>query len=247
MLKLIEKYITFFDFSIHKLMMRDKLMRYESKFYGDVIDVGAGDKPYRNIFTHVQNYIGTNTKSHYKKGTQAVDKHTDIWIKDASHITIEDDKMDGVLCFQVLSVVQKPENFFNEIARILKPGGKFLITTDFLYPTWSDADKARYSIQQLRRFASNSGLQITNNESFGGYGSLMFSLLTRRIRSYPQRIKIAKSIFTKIIRMFIFSVYLVLLPIISFTGYLVFLFDKNNVDDFDFTFNLLLMGEKPTD
>jgi len=153
--------------------------------------------------------------------------------------------MDGVLCFQVLTVIQKPELFFKEAERILLPGGKLLLTTDFLYPTWSTADKARYSIKQLERFAQEAGLEVVKKESFGGFKSLMFSLLSRRGRSYPDRIKNAPTLFCKIIRAFVYFIYLLFLPIISLSGYLIYLIDKNNRNDFDFTFNLLLFAEKP--
>ena len=245
MLKLIEKYIALFEFAIHGNMMREKLKRYQSYFKGDVVDVGAGDQPYNKIFKYISKYVATNTKIHYKDKINEVAEYTDVWIDDASSLPFEDNKIDGVLCFQVLSVIQKPELFFKEAYRILIPGGKLLITTDFLYPTWSSADKARYSIQQLERFAKEAGLKVLKTESFGGFKSLMFSLLSRRERSYPERIKNAPTLLKKFTRALVFLTYLVLLPVISLSGYLIYLIDKKNCDDFDFTFNLLLLAEKP--
>jgi len=245
MLKLVEIYISFFEFAIHGKMMREKLKRYQSYFIGEVIDVGAGDQPYRKLFTSVYKYIATNTKIHYKNNLDEVDQFTDVWIEDASALPFEDNSMNGVLCFQVLSVIQKPELFFKEAKRILLPGGKLLLTTDFLYPTWSKADKARYSIQQLNRFAQEAGLKVSKTESFGGFKSLVFSLLSRRIRSYPERIKNAPTLLGKFFRTLVFFIYLAFLPVISLSGYIIYLLDKTNRNDFDFTFNLLLFAEKP--
>lgn len=245
MLKCIEKYILAIEFAIHKSLMLDKIKRYQSYFEGKILDVGAGDQPYRKQFTKISNYISTNTRQHYKDQSEEMNKFTDIWIKDASELPFEDNEMDGVLCFQVLSVIEKPDLFFKETERILKPGGKFLLTTDFLYPTWSDQDRGRYSKQQLERFADEAGLKVIKIESFGGIRSLFFSLLGRRIRSYPQRIKDANSLISKVFRIIIFFFYLLFLPLISLSGYIIYLSDKNNRSDFDFTFNLLLFAEKP--
>jgi len=245
MLKLVEKYIQLFEFAIHKYMMYDKLKHYQSYFSGKVVDVGAGDQPYRKLFKFLSKYIATNTKTHYKDNLNEVVQFTDVWIEDASTLPFEDNSLDGVLCFQVLSVIQKPELFFKEAERILLPGGKLLLTTDFLYPTWSKSDKARYSIQQLERFTQEVGLHITKTESFGGFKSLIFSLLSRRGRSYPERIKNAPTLFSKFLRTLVFFIYLVFLPVISLSGYIIYQLDKKNCNDFDFTFNLLLFAEKP--
>lgn len=226
-------------------MMREKIKRYESYFKGKVIDVGAGDQPYRKLFKSISKYIATNTKKHYKDDLDEVDQYTDVWIEDASTLPFEDNSADGILCFQVLSVIQKPELFFKEADRVLVLGGRLLITTDFLYPTWSSSDKARYSIQQLERFAKEAGLNVLKSESFGGFKSLIFSLLSRRGRSYPERIKSASTLVAKLFRTLVFLTYLIFLPIISLSGFIIYLLDKKNRNDFDFTFNLLLLAEKP--
>jgi len=225
--------------------MNNKIKRYQSFFEGKILDVGAGDKPYRKLFNNISNYISTNTKDHYKTQSEEMNKFTDVWINDASELPFENNEMDGVLCFQVLSVVEKPELFFKETERILKPGGKLLLTTDFLYPTWSDQDRGRYSRQQLERFAEEAGLKVLKIESFGGIRSLFFSLLGRRIRSYPQRIKDSNLLITKAFRSLIFLLYLLFLPVISLLGYFTYLTDKHNQSYFNFTFNLLLFAEKP--
>lgn len=233
------------EFAMHGRFMKGKLIRYQSFFKGTILDVGAGDRPYQKLFDNASKYITTNTKSHYKNNLDELNKFTDVWIDDASELPFENNEMDGVLCFQVLSIVQKPELFFKEAGRILKPGGKLLLTTDFLYPTWSNEDCARYSIQQLERFALQAGLNVMKTESFGGIKSLIFSLLGRRGRSYPERIKNANSLFGKVFRMLVFSLYLLFLPLISLSGHLIHLIDKNNRNDYDFTFNLLIFAEKP--
>lgn len=245
MLKMVEKYIRGLEFSIHEKYMHEKLGRYQAFFSESVLDVGAGDQPYRNLFTNINKYLSTNTKSHYQGTSELMEKYTDVWIDDASSLPFKTGEIDGVLCFQVLSVVEDPVLFFKEVQRVLIPGGRFLLSTDFLYPSWSVEDRGRYSIQELERLLSKSGFAVLKTESFGGIKSLFFSLLSRRIRSYPARIKEASSC-SKIVKLFFFFLSLLFLPVISLVGYLIFLFDKNNRHDYDFTFNLMVLSEKPT-
>ncbi len=100
-----------------------------------MLDVGAGTKPYERCFTHADQYMGTNTRCTYSSEEQKkLEAVTDVWIEDGGALPFADASFDSVLSFQVLSVVQDPAQFFREMARVLKPGGVMLLTTDFLYP-----------------------------------------------------------------------------------------------------------------
>eukprot|EP01034_Spumella_vulgaris_P007122 gene7122-9071_t len=164
--------------------MRHKLGRWNKLATGRLLDVGAGDKPYQHFFTNVDTYVGTNTKRHYVNGTDTVDTHTDVWIEDAGELPFAPHTFETVVCFQVLSVVEHPEQFFAEAYRVLTPGGNLLLSTDFLYAPWSSEDKARYTASRLQYMANNAGFELVGFESFGGYGSLGYALQARYVRSY---------------------------------------------------------------
>ena len=113
--------------------MQFRLKPFATQIKGKILDIGAGTQPYRKLF-QVDKYIATNTKRHYDDPTN-FEKYTDVWIEDASTLPFNSNEMDAIICFQVISVIEDPKKFFIEVKRILKPGGKFILTSDWLYPT----------------------------------------------------------------------------------------------------------------
>lgn len=242
MLNLIEQYISLFRFNMQKAYMNKRLKSIQNDFSGTILDIGAGNQPYRSFFK-CDTYIATNTRRHYSNDSE-IEKYTDVWIEDASSLPFEDNTMEGILCFQVLSVVKDPQKFFDEATRILKPKGKLILTTDWLYPSWSNEDKARYSNIELKAMAEKAGLIIHKIEGFGGLRSLQYMLHIRWVAAYPERIKSASGL-KKILRIFQWIYYLKTLPFYSIKGWWAFQLEKNTADNLSETFNLLLLAEKP--
>lgn len=241
---LLAEYLCLMQFSIHKAMMHYKLKRIAPGIKGRWLDVGAGNQPYKKYFAGANEYLTTNTKRHYNHDEfEQIDKLTTYWIEDGKMLPFPDCSCDGVACFQVLSVIDKPEEFFMEINRVLKPGGKLLLTTDFLYPAWSKEDRYRHTAFNLKQLSESTGFKVEVIESFGGFGSTVYSLFMRYIRSFPEIWK-RKKIFAKAISVIPYLLLLILLPVISLKGLLVFQFEKNNIRNTDFTFNLLLSATK---
>mgnify|MGYP003612132682 CR=1 FL=1 len=136
------EYLNLTQFSLHRAIMNYKLKRISSQITGKWLDIGAGDQPYRKYFANAGEYLTTNTKSHYSiEEIDSIAKFTTFWIEDGKTLPVGDNSMDGVACFKVLSVIDMPSAFFKEINRVLKPGGKLMLTTDFLYPAWSEVDR----------------------------------------------------------------------------------------------------------
>lgn len=65
---------------------------------------------------------------------------------------IDSCSIDGVICTQVLEHVANPESLISEIERVLKPGGKLILTVPFL---WQQHEKpydfTRFTSFGLRR------------------------------------------------------------------------------------------------
>jgi SAM-dependent methyltransferase len=241
---LLFEYLRLMQYDIHKAMMREKLNRISSAIQGRWLDIGAGDQPYRKYFSGSDEYLTTNTKRHYSDtdfGLLA--PITTFWIDDGKSLPVPDNSLDGVACFQVLSVMDKPADFFREINRVLKPGGKLVLTTDFLYPVWSGEDRYRHTAYNLRQLASETGFENPATESFGGFGSMVYAVLMRYMRSFPEIWKTKKTI-AKAISAIPYMLLLLLLPLISLKGLIIFLIEKRNTGNTNFTFNLLLEARK---
>lgn len=241
---LLTEYLHLMQFDIHKAMMHNKLKRISPSIKETWLDIGAGDQPYKKHFATAGNYLTTNTKRHYSaEDFEQLNKLTTYWIEDGKALPVADNSMDGVACFQVLSVIDEPDKFFREISRVLKPGGKLILTTDFLYPVWSQEDRFRHTAFNLAQLAESNDFKNSITESFGGFGSTLYSLFMRYMRSFPGLWK-QKTLIDKVISAIPYLILLLLLPIFSFVGLVVFLIEKNNISTTGFAFNLLLIAEK---
>lgn len=225
-------------------MMHCKLKHFSKEIKGKWLDIGAGDQPYKEYFAGADEYLTTNTKRHYTPNElEQLEKTTTYWIEDGKKLPADDNSLDGVACFQVMSVLDKPGEFFKEINRVLKPGGKLLLTTDFLYPAWSKEDRFRHTAFSLKQLSELNGFSVVAIESFGGFDSAIYSQFMRYMRSFPE-VWIKRKIIGKVVSACIYLILLMLLPFISLLGIFIFLIEKNNTIDTDFTFNLLLSAVK---
>ena len=241
---LLYQYLHVMQFDMHKAMMHNKLRRISTEISGRWLDIGAGNQPYKKFFVHAGEYLTTNTKRHYSAvDIENLNPITTYWIEDGKALPVADHSLDGVACFQVLSVIDKPEDFFKEIARVLKPGGKLLLTTDLLYPVWSGEDRLRHTAFSLSDLSEKNGFFNTNTESFGAYGAMNYALFMRYLRLFPGLWK-RKKPFARFFSVFPYSLLLMLVPAISLKGIMIYLLEKNSTRYTDFTFNILLTATK---
>jgi SAM-dependent methyltransferase len=176
---------------VNRHILRRRLRGYTHLANGRLLDIGAGDKPYRSLFA-VDEYVGVNARKFYIPVIPgAVSRHTDVWIDDATALPFADAAFDAVVCFQVLSVIDEPGRVFAEVARVLKAGGALLLTTDFLYPKWAAEDRFRYTDVGLRALAQAQGFDVVAVESLGGWLALVHCLAMRYVRDYPGRVRAA--------------------------------------------------------
>jgi SAM-dependent methyltransferase len=84
-----------------------------------VVDVGAGDAPYRRLFeARGCRYVACD-----------IDGAPDVRIEPGRPLPLEDGVADGVVSFQVLEHVWDVDGYLTECRRILKPGGWLLLST----------------------------------------------------------------------------------------------------------------------
>jgi SAM-dependent methyltransferase len=233
------------QFRITIRLTRHKLARCQHLFMGDLLDIGAGDQPYRELFGHIKSYTGTNTKEHYSKDElSGIEKFTDVWIKDGTRLPFGSSTFDGVVSFQVMSVIEKPDLFFKEMSRLLKIGGLLLVTTDFLYPKWAPADLMRHTDVHLRKLSENNGFEVIRLESYGAFWTMIYNMLIRYIRSYPAAWKTKKRGPKKILCGILYVPVLILQPALSLVGSWIYLAEKNVTTGFDYSANSILLAKK---
>lgn len=139
---------------------------------GRLLDVGCGSKPYRSLF-EVEAYIGLDVDSESSRRLAVADQ-----LYDGHSFPFDDKIFDSVLCNQVLEHVFNPDQFLCEIARILKPGGKLLLTVPFVWDEHEQPyDYARYSSFGLRALLERHRFRVLVQNKLGADVSTLFQLL----------------------------------------------------------------------
>ncbi|MEL6712234.1 MAG: methyltransferase domain-containing protein [Planctomycetota bacterium] len=160
---------------------------------GLLLDVGGSETPYRPMFEpHVRHYIGMDyPPALLAKQPEMWDllysvKHMVNLLADGKHLPIATDSVDTVLCTEVLEHVPEPARFLDEIGRVLKPGGKALVTVPFIQPLHElPYDFYRFTPSSLELFARNAGLEVESIEPRGNFasanGAMLSQWLTRSV------------------------------------------------------------------
>lgn len=98
-----------------------------------ILDVGAGEMPYRKYCEHLR-YKSQDFCQYDGKGdsrgiqTQKFDTGGIDIVSDITEIPLPDGSEANMLCAEVLEHVENPLDAIRELRRILRPGGRILIT-----------------------------------------------------------------------------------------------------------------------
>jgi SAM-dependent methyltransferase len=101
-----------------------------------ILDAGAGEKQFKRFCSHLDYYSQDFGKYDGKGDGTALqmgswDQSDLDYVSDITDIPVENDSFDLVLCTEVFEHLPDPVKALNELARIVKPGGKIIITAPF--------------------------------------------------------------------------------------------------------------------
>jgi SAM-dependent methyltransferase len=135
-----------------------------------VLDVGAGIGPYRRLFAHCEYYAHD-----FGQEPETLGKYTPLdYQSDVTDIPVPDESFDVVLCTEVLEHVPEPIKAIHELARILRPGGRLLLTAPLgsLLHQEPYHFYGGYTPYWYRKFLPEAGLEIESLEANKGFFSL---------------------------------------------------------------------------
>lgn len=163
------------------------------KLSGRLLDVGCGTKPYETLFS-VTEYVGLDIDSEESRKRSIADH-----LYDGKKFPFADESFDSILCNQVLEHVFNPGEFMSEILRVLKPGGKLLLTVPFVWDEHEQPfDYARYSSFGLHDLLEKHGFKIVKYKKLGADISIVFQLVNTYLFKILQGIPRSLNIFMTI-------------------------------------------------
>lgn len=143
-----------------------------SHLQGSLLDVGCGRKPYRDLF-HVDEYVGLEIDTPQNRAYKQAD-----YFYDGVVFPFPAARFDGVICNQVLEHVFTPELFLAEIRRVLKPGGKLLLTVPFVWDEHEQPwDFARYTSFGLKSLLERNGFAVLEQRRINADVRVLFQLV----------------------------------------------------------------------
>ena len=148
------------------------ITEFAHDLHGRLLDVGCGSKPYERLF-RVDQYVGLDIESERTR-TAAVADH----YYDGHRFPFVDASFDALLCNQVLEHVFNPNEFVAEMHRVLKPGGRLVLTVPFVWDEHEQPlDYARYSSFGLRALFEENGFAIERHKKINANVSVIFQLV----------------------------------------------------------------------
>jgi len=134
-----------------------------------VLDYGCADAPYRDFFPAQAEYVGADLPGNPRAAVQ---------IAPDGGLPVEDGSFDAVLSTQVLEHVEDPARHLAECRRVLRPGGRLLLSTHGLMVWHPDpVDHWRWTCTGLRKVVEDAGLEVVELEGIVGLAATGLQLL----------------------------------------------------------------------
>lgn len=126
-----------------------------------VADIGCGEQPLRALIeSSGAQYVGIDV---VQNATGTVDTIAPI-----TDIPLADECFDLIVCTEVLEHVSHTREAMMEIARLLAPGGRAILTTPFCYPLHEEPyDFVRLTPHQFRAIVADAGLMVEDLATTG--------------------------------------------------------------------------------
>jgi SAM-dependent methyltransferase len=158
-----------------------------------ILDAGAGEQQYKKFCSHLQ-YVSQDFAQYdpgeLKSGLQMPewDYGTLDIVSDITAIPEPDGSFDVVVCFEVLEHVPDPIRAIQELSRLVRAGGKLLISAPFCSITHFAPYHFCTGFNRFfyEKHLSDNGFRITQLEANGNYFEYLAQEL-RRVQSVSKK------------------------------------------------------------
>jgi SAM-dependent methyltransferase len=148
---------------------------------GNIIDIGCGEKPYEFLFRNSISYSGVDIEV---SGHDHTNSKIDFYY-DGITLPFPDKTFDAAVCFEVLEHIPNPNLFIMEIERIVKPGGRIMLTTPL---AWEEHevpyDYHRFTAYGLCNLFELGGFKVDSVERTTTHFVAIFQLIIAYLSLY---------------------------------------------------------------
>lgn len=137
-----------------------------------VLDAGAGDAPYRELFQHCE-YRTADWGQSLHLGARRADV-----IASLDDLPLPDESFDAVLCTQVLEHVADPGAVLAELNRVLRAGGSLWLTVPLTWPLHEEPfDFFRYTPYGMTTLLGRAGFVDVDIAPLSSYFATIAQML----------------------------------------------------------------------
>jgi SAM-dependent methyltransferase len=162
-----------FVVDLHAPLYEDMLRRHAR---GSLLDLGCGKAPLYGVYAPLVTEITCVDWPGSAHGDSYVDHFLDL----NEPLDLPGEAFDTILLSSVLEHIREPDRLWREMARVLRPGGKVLLSTPFIYPIHeAPHDYYRHTSHRLELDARRAGLQVIELVSSGGLPESLLALAAK--------------------------------------------------------------------
>lgn len=154
----------------HRKLLESEMRRRYGDYTGSGLVIGAGHDDYHSLLTRAEHLVCTDIAP--VAGVQFADVHS---------LQFPDESFDFVIAIEVFEHLQAPATAAAEINRVLRQGGKVLLTVPFMFRVHGDPhDYTRFTESGLRElFSGFSKVKVT---PFGNRTHVISDLVSTSFR-----------------------------------------------------------------
>lgn len=149
---------------------------------GKLLDLGCGKVP---LFEVYKDYVTDNICVDWKN-TLRKNEYLDYEFDLNEKIPFNNGEFDTIILSDVLEHIPQPEKLWQEMSRILGPGGKIIMNTPFYY--WvheAPYDYYRYTKYSLKRFVNLTGFKLLLLIPIGGAPEILTDIIAKNSLRLP--------------------------------------------------------------
>ena len=149
---------------------------------GRLLDHGCGKVPLYGMYRDLVSEVVCIDWSASLHGTEHVDQIVDL----NGPLPFPAESFDTILSNDVMEHIKEPDTAWSEMARVLRPQGKLIVSVPFLYGVHeAPHDYQRWTAFKLRAFCDANGLKVLELQPYGGGLEVVLDIVGKHLDLHP--------------------------------------------------------------